>query len=222
MFLLILFLVFFGVTEANADIFKDVSDDGVVIFTNVPLDGQGKVIIKEVDKTGVSQGAKQINPYKEAFYELAEKIAKKHEIDPELVKAVIKAESNWNPDAISPKGAIGLMQLMPTTASYIKVSNPLDPVENIEGGIRYLKYLLEKFNWDLSLALAAYNAGPARVEKYGDIPPILETRNYVQKVFNTYSGKKIRDLGATSNKTNSTNNIRKVTLEDGTILFTNY
>jgi len=223
MFLLIISIIFFGAVEASADIFKNVSDDGVVVFTNVPLDRNSRLIIKEVGSVASANKENSNNPKKEVFYAVAEDKAKKHDIDPELVKAVIKAESNWNPDAISPKGAIGLMQLMPSTASYMGVGNPLDPSENIDGGIRYLKYLLEKFNYDLTLALAAYNAGPSRVEKLRNIPPISETITYVRKVMNTYLGNKERGLNTGFRKIMAKNiNIRKITLEDGTVLFTNY
>lgn len=119
----------------------------------------------------------------------------KYNLDPELVKAVIKQESNFNPGDISKKGAEGLMQLMPETARLLGVENSFDPKANIEGGARYLRCMLEHFNGDLAKALAAYNAGPAPVKKYGDIPPYYETRNYVKNVlqyYKAYQGKKIK------------------------------
>lgn len=223
MLLLIISIIFFGAVESSADIFKNVSDDGVIVLTNVPLDRNSRLIIKE---TRSADNAKKENskiPRKEVFHAIAEDKAKEHDIDPDLVKAVIKAESNWEPDAISSKGAIGLMQLMPSTALYMGVGNPLDPIENVDGGIRYLKYLIKKFNGDISLALAAYNAGPSRVERFRNIPPISETITYVRKVMNTYSGNKGRDLNADFRKIKTeNNNIRKIILEDGTVLFTNY
>jgi soluble lytic murein transglycosylase-like protein len=102
------------------------------------------------------------------------------------VKAVIKAESRCDPTAVSPKGAMGLMQLMPSTVESMGVKDPFDPRENIEAGVRYLKWLLERFNGNIGLALAAYNAGPTRVKRFGRVPPYRETREYVKKVMRFY------------------------------------
>lgn len=116
------------------------------------------------------------------FDELVNKSAIKYEVSPDLIHAVIKAESSYNPDALSPKGAGGLMQLMPDTATQYGVADRFSPAENIDGGTKYLKFLLSKYDGDISMAVAAYNAGEGAVDKYGDIPPYAETRAYVQKI----------------------------------------
>ncbi|WP_051617722.1 lytic transglycosylase domain-containing protein [Desulfofundulus thermocisternus] len=113
---------------------------------------------------------------------LFDRVAAKYGLEPALLKAVARVESSFNPHAVSPAGAVGLMQLMPATAAAMGVRNPLDPGENLEGGARYLKSLLEKFNGNVELALAAYNAGPGAVQRYGGIPPYRETQQYLQRV----------------------------------------
>lgn len=117
-----------------------------------------------------------------------EEIASSHGVDPRLVDLMIRMESGYNPTAVSPKGARGVMQLMPGTAKSYGVVDVFDPFENIRGGVRYLRDLLERFSHDLALALAAYNAGPEAVYKYGGIPPYQETRNYVGSILAAYNG----------------------------------
>jgi soluble lytic murein transglycosylase-like protein len=121
---------------------------------------------------------RQIHPVLAGYLDDA---ASRHDVDPALVRAVAWEESRFRTDAISPKGAIGLMQLMPSTAAQLRV-NPYDPQQNVQGGVAYLRALLTQFKGDVRLALAAYNAGPAAVNRYGGIPPFRETQNYVKAI----------------------------------------
>jgi soluble lytic murein transglycosylase-like protein len=114
-----------------------------------------------------------------------------YRLDPDLVTSVIRAESGFNVRAVSPKGAQGLMQLMPRTASHLGVENAFDPQANVEGGTKYLRELLERYNFDLIKALAAYNAGPQRVEQYNGVPPYQETRAYVARIVRDFNKKKM-------------------------------
>jgi len=114
--------------------------------------------------------------------------AARHNVDPNLVRAVVKVESNFNSNAVSRKGAMGLMQLMPSTARELKVSNPFDPDQNVDAGVRHLKQLLENYRGDVNLTLAAYNAGSGAVARSAGIPHYAETQNYVRRITNLYYG----------------------------------
>jgi len=123
---------------------------------------------------------------REKIEDMIREVSVRYRVDPALVRAVIQTESNWNSGAVSRKGAQGLMQLGPTTAQALGVNNAFDPKQNLDGGVRYLRTLLERYNGDLDRALAAYNAGPRAVDRAGGIPQYRETRDYVQKVTDTY------------------------------------
>jgi soluble lytic murein transglycosylase-like protein len=123
---------------------------------------------------------------KDQLEKMAHEAAERHRLDPALVKAVIEAESNWNPEAVSSKGAQGLMQLIPGTAESLGVNDAFDPAQNLDGGVRHLRALLEKYDGDLEKALAAYNAGAGAVDRAGGVPNYRETRDYVQKVTDSY------------------------------------
>lgn len=122
------------------------------------------------------------------FDEIVDQAAAAFNLPVKLIKSVIQKESNFNPNAVSSAGASGLMQLMPGTARSLGVKNILDPAENVFAGTKYLRQMMDKYDNNLELALAAYNAGPGNVDKYGGIPPFKETQNYVQKVTNTFYG----------------------------------
>jgi hypothetical protein len=211
---------------ASADIYKYVDEEGVVCYTDAPNGKKPQQVNK--DRNDGSEGKEKPSVKKEAVLQrdysgYVHKAATKYDLEPELIKAVIKTESNGNHKAVSRKGAMGLMQLMPSTANDMNVSNPFNPEENIEGGARYLKHLLERFGGNLTLALAAYNSGPGTVEKYGSVPPILETREYVKKVFTLYNGRKSYAFSDVSSNTPQEKHqpIYKIVLDDGTVLFTN-
>jgi soluble lytic murein transglycosylase-like protein len=137
----------------------------------------------------------QVVPPSEAYEEIIQEAAKEHGMDPALIRAVMQTESAFHPYAVSRAGAEGLMQLMPALADEMGVENSFDPRENIMGGARYLKRLLDYHNGNLDLALASYNAGPGNVERYGGVPPFRETRRYVKTIKALYARSK-RSAGA--------------------------
>jgi len=151
-------------------------------------DKSEKIISQQPSTKEADYKRKKKNPKHPSKYrDIIHKRAHAYSIDPSLVRALISVESNWNTKAISHRGAIGLMQLMPATAKAMGIIDPFNPTENIEGGIKYLSYLLEKFDGDITLSIAAYNAGPRRILKFRGIPPIKETQKYVERVMAIYN-----------------------------------
>jgi hypothetical protein len=168
-----------------ADIYKYEDSDGVVHFTDTPTDRRFKIFMRDIQKDKrlrTNFGFNRISRNPAEFDHIINSCSTEFGVDKSLVKAVIHAESGYNPNAVSSKGAAGLMQLMPGTAQDLKVADSFNPSDNIRGGVRYLRFLLDTFKGDVSLALAAYNAGLGKVAKHGGIPPYQETRNYVSKV----------------------------------------
>lgn len=171
--------------DTRADIYRYEDEDGVVHFTDAPTDRRFKIFMRDIKKDKQLRRSFKLPGYAQdpaRFEPLINSCAVQYGVDKALIKAVIHAESGYNPNAVSPKGAQGLMQLMPKTAEGLKVKNSFDPEDNIRGGVKYLRFLLDTCKGDVSLALAAYNAGLSRVAQYGGIPPYQETRNYVAKV----------------------------------------
>ncbi|MBI4641792.1 MAG: lytic transglycosylase domain-containing protein [Candidatus Tectomicrobia bacterium] len=159
----------------SAEFFQYTDRHGVIHFSNAPTHSRYQPLASFPRQSKLNYRASQLRPW-------ITTLAQQYQLDPTLVTALIQVESDFNSSALSPKGARGLMQLMPGTAQRYDVGNPFDPQKNIEGGIKYLRDLLIRFDGNLSLALAAYNAGELAVEKYGGIPPYPETVAYVEKI----------------------------------------
>lgn len=177
-----------GAALADAYMVKD--SRGIVYFTDTPPveDSRFTVIkrYKEKREAGAATNGHSFSPGGGPYDHLIAASARRHRLDPSLVKAVAKVESDFDRFSISSKGARGLMQLMPQTARMLKVGNVFDAAENIDGGAKYLRMMMDKYNGSMKLALAAYNAGPTAVDRHGGVPPYTETRNYINKVFSAY------------------------------------
>jgi soluble lytic murein transglycosylase len=184
----LLVLLLPALPAAAGGIYRYIDADGVVHFSDAPRDARYTRVRHErhegiaISPTPISRG-----PSERGYDRLIRKIALRHRIQPALVKAVIAAESNFKPDAVSRVGAQGLMQLMPRTAEELGVERPFGVIENIDGGVRYLRAMLDRYG-DLTRALAAYNAGPTAVDRYRGVPPYRETQAYVKRVLQYYRG----------------------------------
>ncbi len=198
--------------------------EGVVHYTNVPSDPRYGFIRRDaeperakpaaVDPVGaLSRGVR-------AFAHLIRTTAERHGVDARLVEAIVQTESAGNPTAVSPKGARGLMQLMPERAAELGVRDSFDPVQNVDGGVRHMRDLLQRFGGDVTLALAAYNAGEAAVRAHGGVPPYTETREYVRRVRSLYEGPGSGTPSAVVLVT-APQRIYRAVADDGTLTFTN-
>ena len=171
-------------SPAAAQIFSWRDADGKLVLSDRPRPDQGAMNTFEVSGATSVRATKPLTrSLKSAQFDASiNEHSRRMGVSADLVRAVIQVESAFNPTAVSNKGAMGLMQLMPATALELGVSNPFEPDQNIRGGVAYLKRLLDRYDEKVELALAAYNAGMGNVEKYGDVPPFQETRNYVKKI----------------------------------------
>lgn len=173
---------------ALANIYAYTASDGTVSLSNVPADDRYAILIPVPVERAVTAGDLPSSIARKVDYDkVVDAVARTYGLESALLHAVISVESRYRPDAVSRKGAAGLMQLMPVITQHYGVSNPFDPVQNLHGGAKYLRYLLQAYNNDVSLALAAYNAGETAVAKYGNrIPPYRETVKYVPRVLGFY------------------------------------
>ena len=187
--LILLIAALVPLSAARADIYSFVDEDGVTHYTNVPDDVRF-VLFQKTGDDRVVMSAERASSWREravSYSGLIDRTARRTSLQPALLKAVIAAESAFDPNAVSRAGAQGLMQLHPMTAKRYGVTNPFDPADNMDGGARYLHDLLRRFNNNLELALAAYNAGEEAVERHGRrIPPYAETQAYVPTVLKLY------------------------------------
>ena len=185
---------FVDIPSADLDRFE--SDDSPV-FPSAPAD----TVIAAPKATTPRAFTKSPKASAQEIADAIGTASSRYRLDPDFVSSVVSAESGFNSRAVSPKGAQGLMQLMPGTASELGVDNAFDPAKNTDGGTRYLRMLLERFHFDVAKALAAYNAGPLRVDQHNGVPPYLETRKYVARIINDYNRKKLAQEKSTAGKT---------------------
>ncbi|HEX5646507.1 MAG TPA: lytic transglycosylase domain-containing protein [Nitrospira sp.] len=184
------YLLLAGMTIAQAEIYQYIDAKGTISLTNVPSDARYRRVDIVPNRLHPTISEQELAP-------MISRFSRQHQLHPALIRAVIKAESDFDPHAVSRAGAVGLMQLMPQTAVRLEVRDLYDPEDNIGGGTKYLRQLLDRFRGNLPLALAAYNAGERVVDRYRALPPIDETRQYVRKVLRYYRTFLMRDLAAT-------------------------
>lgn len=177
-------------SDNQAEIYQYVDAKGTLSLTNVPSDARYHRVDLHPNRLHPVLSEEELNP-------MISRFSRQHQLHPALIRAIIKAESDFDPRAVSRAGAVGLMQLMPQTAVRLDVRNLYDPEDNIGGGTKYLRQLLDRFRGNLPLALAAYNAGEHVIDRYRTLPPIDETRQYVRKVLRYYRLFLARDLAAT-------------------------
>jgi hypothetical protein len=193
-------------------------EDGRVVITNTPSRPDVRVVPGFHEKVTLAmRGDMPATPWDRSI----ELLARRHGLQPEVIKAVALVESGLDPQAVSPKGAVGLMQLMPETAAMLGVDDPLDPEQSLSGGARYLRMLLDRFGGDLTLALAAYNAGPGAVERHGGVPGYTETRSYVRKVREKMARNDAETARTSPANEDGVEDLSWRRLPDGTVLISN-
>jgi soluble lytic murein transglycosylase-like protein len=199
--------------------------EGVVHYTNVPSDPRYTFVRKSPDpvnaKPTPSTDSGTLSRGLRAFAQVIHAAAERYGVDTRLVEAIVQVESAGNPTAVSPKGARGLMQLMPERAQELGVRDSFDPLQNVDGGVRHMRDLLQRFGGDVTLALAAYNAGEAAVRAHGGVPPFTETREYVRRVRAMYDGPGVLTSSKALALVTAPQRVYREVGEDGTLTFTN-
>ena len=208
-FTILAMLTCLGAGCASAQLAFYLDESGRRVYIN----GESKV----ASPAPVQKASKMVFVNDPKLENVIQEMARRHNVDANLVKAIIKTESNNNPRAVSSKGARGLMQLMPPTARDMGVANSLDPAQNVDGGVRYLKLLMNQYGGNLELSLAAYNAGPGAVERHGGIPPYRETQQYVKKIGTLYGSLRTQTETPESHRSS----IVRYVEDDGRVVYTN-
>ena len=219
---LVLLLALPAPAFASDRIFSYINEDGIRVYTNAP----SRVREAPDPVTTIPEGSRNSAPADRSaargadlFRPLIEDSAARHNVDPSLVEAIMAVESDFDPFAVSSKDCKGLMQLHPDTAKRFGVDDVFDPAQNIEGGVKYLRYLLDFFDGDLEKVAAAYNSGENAVKRYGGTPPYAETRNYLKKISLRYD--LTPDTSQTETAEDRSQQVHRITLPDGSVLYTN-